>query len=75
MADTAPSLDAACRKNDIVSMSTTNLEDAQSPQAKDKPQSAEELKETISQQVTKGLSQPPSRAQVPPGTAAEEMVQ
>ncbi len=56
-------------------MSTTNLEDAQSPQAKDKPQSAEELKETISQQVTKGLSQPPSRAQVPPGTAAEEMVQ
>ncbi len=41
----------------------------------DKPQSAEELKKALSQQVTQGLSQPPSRAQVPPGTAAEELVQ
>lgn len=43
--------------------------------AHDKPNFPDNLRETLNQQVTKGLSQPPSRAQVPPGTAAEEIVQ
>lgn len=43
--------------------------------AHEKPNFPDNLMETLSQQVTKGLSQPPSRAQVPPGTAAEEIVQ
>lgn len=43
--------------------------------AQDEPHFPDHLRETLSQQVTKGLSQPPSRSQVPPATAAEEIVQ
>lgn len=43
--------------------------------AQDKPNFPENLRETLSQQINKGLSQPPSRSQVPPATASEEIVQ
>ncbi|MGV3660870.1 MAG: hypothetical protein ACO1TE_11830 [Prosthecobacter sp.] len=51
-----------------------NSNHATSSTPQHKPQSADELRQTLSQQVTKGLSQPPSKSQVPPGTAAEEIV-
>jgi len=43
--------------------------------SQDEPHFPDHMRETLSQQVTKGLSQPPSRSQVPPATAAEEIVQ
>lgn len=56
-------------------MTSTSSDQTDADAAKRKPETETKVSEKLSEQVTKGLSQPPSRAQVPPATAAEEIVQ
>lgn len=56
-------------------MSSSNTNQSNSASFESKPLTATELAEKLSEQTTKGLSQPPSRSQVPPATAAEEIIE
>lgn len=56
-------------------MSTNIASPIKQGAAAEKTEDAAPITAKLSEDVTKGLSQSPSRAQVPPATAAEEIVQ
>lgn len=56
-------------------MSLTNTDHTNADLREEESQPETEVVKKLDEQVSKGLSQPPSKAQVPPATAAEELVQ
>lgn len=72
---TAHFLDVPSGGRILSGMSSTNTDQTNGGIPKDKPETKMKLPEDLREPVTKGLSQPPSKSQVPPATASEELVQ